>query len=419
MSDHLGRVEPRRIGIIADDLTGAMDTGLQFSKRGLHVLVSLDWQEFPDAEVVVVDTESRAIQASQAHRRVRGVAKALAGWTIYKKVDSTMRGNIGHELRALWEVLHPRCVAVCPAFPGSRRAVVGGSLLVDSQRLDQTYFAHDPRWPMREAHLPALLMQQSGMAVAAIGLADVVAGADHLTRALQEVREPLVVVDAVEASHLAALADALAALGPGWIPCGSAGLAEAWGQALGLGHPRRSHPLAPDERPALVVAGSRNDVTRAQLDRAREARSVARVDLDASGLSDAPREARRLVEACAAVVGTGRDAILTATFAPLVSGAGEIVAQLLADAAADIAARCDLAGLFVTGGDVAIAVCRALGVTALRIEDEIQAGIPGGRLVGGTCAGMRVVTKAGGFGDPRAVLDALDYLHGRTSSAIT
>jgi len=95
-----------RLGIIADDLTGAMDTGLQFSKQGLETLVSMSWQEMPDAQVLVVDTDSRAVGASEARHRLEVVARMLEGRTLYKKVDSTMRGNVGFELRALADLLH-------------------------------------------------------------------------------------------------------------------------------------------------------------------------------------------------------------------------------------------------------------------------------------------------------------------------
>ncbi len=106
------------IALIADDLTGAMDAGLQFGKRGLRALVPLGWQALPDAEVLVVDTDTREATASEAHRRVGLVAGALCGRTLFKKVDSTMRGNVGYELRALLEVLSPRAIVVAPAFPG-------------------------------------------------------------------------------------------------------------------------------------------------------------------------------------------------------------------------------------------------------------------------------------------------------------
>lgn len=68
---------------------------------------------------------------------------------------------------------------------------------------------------------------------------------------------------------------------------------------------------------------------------------------------------------------------------------------------------------------MAVATCRALSVEALRIATEVQPGIPGGQLVGGPLDGTWVVTKAGGFGDPRALVDALGYLHGRWRAGVT
>jgi len=121
---------------------------------------------------------------------------------------------------------------------------------------------------------------------------------------------------------------------------------------------------------------------------------------------------RRLAEECLAHLGRRHDVVLTASLAPLVAGRGGAVASLLGGVVAEVVGRAALGGLFITGGDIAVATCRALGVQALAIAHEVQAGVPGGRLVGGRADGLRVVTKAGGFGDERAILDALDYLHG-------
>ncbi|HUV93375.1 MAG TPA: four-carbon acid sugar kinase family protein, partial [Anaerolineae bacterium] len=142
-----------RLAVIADDLTGAMDTGLQFSKHGLETLVSMSWHRLPDAEVVVIDTDTRDVPPSVAHGRVLAAARALSGRVIYKKVDSTMRGNVGIELCALQEVLHARCVVVAPAYPPGGRTTLHGRQMVGGKPLEQTFFAHDPRWPMRESHL--------------------------------------------------------------------------------------------------------------------------------------------------------------------------------------------------------------------------------------------------------------------------
>ena len=404
------------VALIADDLTGAMDTGLQFSKRGLETLVSMRWRHLPEAEVIVINTDSRAIRASEAYRRSLDIARGTKGRLLYKKVDSTMRGNVGFELRALCEVLHPRCIVVAPAFPRGGRTTLGGIQRVNGRPLEQTFFAHDPRWPMRNSHLPTLLMQQAGKEVGHVGIEPVTGGVETLMEALRARPEQIIVVDALEQRHLHTIAQALVSLGEGWLPCGSAGLADEWAHAWGLRRdivPTRPRPGA---GPVLIISGSRNDVTTSQLARASDKLGIQRVDLDVRGCHDAEREIGRLSAACLAMLREGRDVILTSSYSPLIAGGGTLVSQVLSGAVARIAARQHLGGLFLTGGDIAIDTCRILDVLALRIAEELQPGIPGGRIIGGACDGHWIVTKAGGFGDEDALLDALAYLHGKASS---
>jgi D-threonate/D-erythronate kinase len=414
-------IEPT--GLIADDLTGAMDSGLQFAKRGLHTLVLMDWgtrggplakgRPVPRAEVLVVDTDTRAIRASEAALRVAEVARALAGRRLFKKADSTMRGNVGYELRALTKALKLRGIVVAPAFPSGGRTTLGGVQRVDGLPLELTPFADDSRWPMRESHLPTLLMQQSGFEVGLVDLVTVEAGADAVARALSVARERLLVADALEQRHLEVVAQAVEQLGDGWLPCGSAGLAEAWAavRRMGRGVPQ---PLPGDDRgPALVVSGTRNTVTMAQLRLAQREAGLPCVEPSAARWWDVQAEARSVARACVHHLAAGRDVILTTSLAPFVPGPETAVADLLARAVAEVVGQHAPGGLFLTGGDIAVAACRALGAEALEIAHEVQPGIPGGRLVGGAYEGLPVVTKAGGFGDPRALLYALDYLHGR------
>jgi len=402
-----------RLAVIADDLTGAMDTGLQFAKRGLQTLVAMSHGVAHEAEVLVIDTDSRDARASEARKRIVAAARLVAGRRLYKKVDSTCRGNVGHELRALHDALRPRAIVVAPAFPAGGRTTLWGVQRVDGRPLELTFFAHDPRWPMTESHLPTLLGQQSGLEVAQVGLHAVEAGPEALAGHLSAIGEPLIVVDALEQAHLQVLGQALALLGEAWLPCGSAGLAEGWVAALLPEQPLRDPAPPPSERPALAVCASRNDVTLAQVRLACEQRGLRRVDLDARGLYETEGEVQRLAGEVEAELSQGRDVVLTASFTPLIAGSGERVAGLLAEVAARVCRRRTLAGLFLTGGDMAVATCRALGVEALRIAAEVQPGVPGGQFVGGASHGTWVVTKAGGFGNPHALVDALDYLHGR------
>src|SRR5690242_8304691 len=111
------------IGIIADDMTGAADTGAQFSRRGARVLVCVDCDDMPfprndQWDVVVVNTHSRNMAPKDARREVARAHNWLAhaGWpTFYKKVDSSLRGNIAAEMEEMVALGAQRLV-FAPAF---------------------------------------------------------------------------------------------------------------------------------------------------------------------------------------------------------------------------------------------------------------------------------------------------------------
>ena len=118
-----------KIGVIADDFTGANDTGLQFSKQGALTGVFLNLPDIDNAlnefDVVVFDTESRFDDKNTAFEKVFQAAQVFTQkgvLHIYKKLDSTMRGNIGAEIDGAIEATSTRAAFVVPAMPSIRRA---------------------------------------------------------------------------------------------------------------------------------------------------------------------------------------------------------------------------------------------------------------------------------------------------------
>jgi len=109
----------------------------------------------------------------------------------------------------------------------------------------------------------------------------------------------------------------------------------------------------------------------------------------------------------------GRHLALTTTFSEYQGEREVAVAAMLGRAALWVLAQAEVAGLVVTGGDTARALCRALAATAVHVLDEVQAGVPAGTLLGGPRNGMRVVSKAGGFGDELAIVQSIQSLQGR------
>jgi len=401
--------------IIADDLTGAMDTGLQFARAGFRTVVFHDLNAVEHkAHVVSYDTESRNIKASEAYWRVSVLAARLGSRAIYKKIDSTLRGNIGFELRALLKALRPEGILVMPAFPDLGRITHRGVHYVYGKPLEATSFARDPRWPMTESRVATLLMRQAGVEVAEVPLDVVRRGPRAFISALDSARARLIVADAITRQDLAIAAHALAMLGPSWIPCGSAGLAGALAELVpSIEPPKRNTPQVSR---ALIVVASRHPLTVRQLRVVCDRLRVSPIELDAEACYVPERESARLVDLAGRAL-VHRDVILSACTSRMLPGASMRILDVLAMATRELVRMQSVGGLVLTGGDTAIRILRSLGSRGLEITHELQPGIPGGRaLLGEGARELWVVTKAGGFGNENALHDAILWLHGADRS---
>jgi uncharacterized protein YgbK (DUF1537 family) len=174
-----------KLAIIADDLTGANDSGVQLAKFGLKtsVLFGLDKYAVHESEAVVFDTDSRSINKHEAYNKVYKVMEFLKeqGFqNIYKKIDSTMRGNIGIEIDAVYDSLKPDFVFVVPGYPKNGRKVVKGHHYLNGLALNETEIANDPKTPVTESHIPTLLKQQTNNSVGLIDKELLIKGADMI-----------------------------------------------------------------------------------------------------------------------------------------------------------------------------------------------------------------------------------------------
>lgn len=162
-----------KLVIIADDLTGALDTGVQFSKKNMSAIVTTDLNfNFEDickeADIVVIDTESRHIPADEAKERVKSALSKFDKKEIkffYKKTDSTLRGNIGSEVEGFMEGLNIDEVSFIPAFPLGKRTVKDGVLYVNNVKLAETQFAMDILNPVTDSFIPDIINKQSDINV--------------------------------------------------------------------------------------------------------------------------------------------------------------------------------------------------------------------------------------------------------------
>lgn len=401
-----------QVFVIADDLTGAADTGAAFVRAGLTTLVTLQPGLLPPADVLVISTNSRHLVEEEARSRVRGAVEGLRGlrqegdW-VYKKVDSTLRGHVGAELAEVMHGLGIRRVLVSPAFPDQKRTTIGGRQLVNGVPLEATPF---------ESEVPTsdLLALFGGCGrrygVGLIDLDTVRAGVGQVVDMLEGLDGGVCVADAETDADLSVLARAAAAEDVHLL-CGSAGLARALGSIL---EPtaRVPAPRVPDVRegPILTIAGSRHPVTTRQVEYAVLA-GVLVIRLEEIIGDRWAGQVQGIIGETGRILSRGQDVILTTVGVDESPESGQVVAARLARVAHDLVLRDQVGGLVLTGGDVAMALCEALGATTMWLNGEVEAGVPWGKLLDGARPGLRVVTKAGGFGTRESLLRASRRLH--------
>ncbi|KYH26312.1 hypothetical protein HAPAU_14090 [Halalkalicoccus paucihalophilus] len=411
---------PRAL-VVADDLTGATDTAHAFAKRGYRTNVQVAPEGAPpDSTVLAVNTDSRYADPGTAAERVRRTISRTDAPVVYKKVDSTLRGNITIEVEAAMSGFDLAIFA--PASPAVGRFTVCGTHLVDGRLLADTEYVDDPNGPT-SARLPALF-EGSGRPVEHLGIGTVAAGPEAVREALGAVSPGAVVAcDSTHERHLEAIARAGDELDRAALFVGSSGLAE------GVAVPGDSDGTAPrstaiGDGGALGIVGSVSERSLDQLAALSEDWVIA--ISPETLLGDPERAGREAGRRATGRLAGGQHAVVTA--APdretvertLELGrerglVGEAVRKRVATALASAARAgiADASGLFVTGGDVAMAVFDALAVGSLSLSGEaVEAGIPVSRLDGGVADGLPVVTKAGGFGERETAVNCLRYLGG-------
>jgi uncharacterized protein YgbK (DUF1537 family) len=409
------------VAIIADDLTGAADSGVQLARSGYRTVVVFRGASIPsgdDLDAVAVDTDSRSLPAGFAAKRVVETGHAVReARIVYKKIDSTLRGSIGAELAAALAATRRRKALIAPAFPGTGRETKGGKQLVHGEPVHETDLSKDPVTPVLESHIPSLIAHAFGNVVA-LSVTEVRNG-ERVREALEG--DNCVVADAESDGDLEALVrtvpDPSSIL---WV--GSAGLARALGEVYPGAHNGVPTGALVPASAVLAVVGSVNEVAREQLLRLSKEPGLVTVYLDTAALFCGSFYEDTVGEAAEAV----RNALSSGRGVALSSAAGEEVdsalrgasvsrrevSERVSDALAEIVAGLSGKDLFdaliLTGGDTAVRVASVLGATGILLEGEVEAGVPVGTLVGPHP--YRVVTKAGGFGGPDTLHDAFRAL---------
>jgi uncharacterized protein YgbK (DUF1537 family) len=428
-----------RFSIIADDITGANDSGVQLARCGLEtsVLFDSDRAALKLHEAVVLDTDSRSINKEEAYSRVKDASELLKieGFDIiYKKIDSTMRGNIGIEIDAIYDVFNPDFVIIAPAYPKIGRTIVEGYLLLQGTLLHETEIAKDPKSPVTESHIPQLISGQTSRQVGHVGLETLSLGPEHIKNKLEEFRTttvPYIVFDSETEDDLKKIASYIYQTGFSVIWLGSAGLANYLPEVYQLESEKKELCIPKNQDPVLLVAGSVSTITRNQLERVMSLPNVKGIKIDSvlvvSGdkyrqqeIDRAIHEAEQAVRNSQHVVlyssGTSKDIKAAQDVGKKLGLNKTEVSNVIVGALGDISSyllkKNYYKGIILTGGDTAKQVCSKLDVKGFELIDEIEPGIPIGKLIGRY--DLYAITKAGAFGTEETFVKCIRKLQGES-----
>jgi 4-hydroxythreonine-4-phosphate dehydrogenase len=381
--------QPRRLVIVADDLTGAADSAAHLAGYAEVVLLVHADPPWPRAGVIALDTDSRHLGPAEAARRVAAAIgrSVTLGAVPFKKIDSTLRGNVAVEVRAAADACAASgpapLVVVAPAFPAVGRTTAGGVVHVDGRPLSDAVHGGDLLRLLAAERFTPELVGRPGSA------GDVVA---RLHAATQRGADA-VVVDAETDDDLRSVAVGALAGGVPVLFVGTGGLARAFDEVVRDGSAHA--PAAVPAGPALVVVGSHSPQARAQL------RALVEAGVAGTAWSEAiePGELARAIRA-----GLGRGAVVLSpdVAVPVDHTRAAAVAEGLATAAC--AALDHVTTLIATGGETARAILTRHGVAHLRVVGELEPGVVLMHVEG---RDLSVVTKAGAFGDERVLVRCL------------
>ncbi len=426
--------------VVADDLTGANATGVLLKKNGFDALTLLHAAldragSIGECDCLIYPTDSRAVSPGEAYARVRKALAALSGPEVRfyaKRIDSTLRGNLGSETDAFLDALGEDSVAVCvPCFPSSGRVIAGSHLLVNGVPLRLTEAAADPKCPIHTTDAFELFQSQTKYKVVPIHLDAVHNGAEYLAKLILERKAEgarVLLIDSVSDDDLQTVAEAVVVSGVRAVSVDPGPFTACLGKKL-----------IPRERSVasgkiLCAIGSVNGVARAQTRMLLDQRHVAAVFLDAATIleSDEIRaaEIRRLTgelirrkdeSDILAVIGSGIDPAKQISFEDYAARLGtdiEGVSALVNDAFAEVTtgvleACPEIGGVYSTGGDITAAIHAAAGTVGLRLLDEVLPLAGYGIAIGGKLAGKAFVSKGGMVGKENAMVTCADYLLAR------
>ena len=423
------------VGIIADDLTGANDTALQFHNQGAKTKILLDTSFTPDrkdvTEVWAISSESRNCTSEEALKRVEQTVKTFADnfsfEYYYKKIDSTVRGHIALETLTMLNILEYDAAIIIPAFPQEGRITVGGYHLLKGIPIGRTEIAIDPHSPILESHIPTLLKSQlpedKKDIIGVLDLKTVMNGAGPILLKINELikeGKKLIVADSTSITDIEQIVLAIKKCDKKLLPAGTAAGAQVFGKVWLADIETEKTNVKIPKLPKLIVSGTATQITAEQIEKLEQSDDYENVNfipltereilcgIDDELISRIVTNLKSGVNVC---VHTSH---LIANFDGFSDDSdmaeltkekfASMITDYLAELTKQVLAEIDVI-LITLGGETSYKCCTKIESKMLRLVDEVAPAIS----ICSDSNGQWIVTKSGNLGKSKTLIDILDY----------
>ena len=423
------------VGIIADDLTGANDTALQFHNAGAKTKILLDTSYTPNCkditEVWAISSESRNCTAEEAIKRVTNAVKTFADSFsfeyYYKKIDSTLRGHIALETLIMLDILEYDASIIIPAFPQEGRITVGGYHLLKGIPIGRTEIAMDPHSPILESHIPTLLKSQLSEEqqnlVGTLDLKTVMNGAGPILRKINELikdGKKLIVADSTSITDIEQISLAIKKCDKKLLAAGTAAGAQVLGKIWLSDIEKTSESVKIEKLPKFIVSGTATQITAEQIEKLEQSD-------DYDDVNFIPLEVRDILcgvddELVSRIVTNLKSGVTVCVHTShLITNfdgfsdesqtaelTREKLAYMITDFLAELTALVldEIKVILITlGGETSYKCCSKIKSKMLRLTDEVAPAIS-------LCSDSNenwIVTKSGNLGKGKTLIDILDY----------
>ena len=409
--------------VIADDLTGSNATCSLFKKIGLRAasILKLQGDINYDVDVISYSTASRGLDKEEAYKKVSEAIKILKNKDVLvynKRINSTLRGNIGTEINAMLDNLEDdRIAVVIPSYPDSGRIVVNKTMLVNGVLLENSDAGKDPKTPIKTSCVESLIQKGIKYSSTYFTLSDIEQPIEEIVKKIQEAikKSRVLIFDAVNNEDIIKISKAIIYSDINIITVDPGPFTLYYSKEL----QKKNHL----EKKILMVIGSVTATTKKQIEYILQEEDIFLVKMKVEDFFEKEtclKEIERVISfikkgiasydlflVTTSPIGDEKKADLQKLAENLnttVEEISKIIANTLTETVVKILKETEkFEGVYSSGGDITIALLEKLKAIGVEIREEVIPLAAYGRLIGGDFPNLKLVSKGGMVGDEKTI----------------